>query len=71
MKSLEDIKEGRGDLIMHFSPRTLRGMYDDFGRVMRSDDFDYVFKRFIQNRMDELSERHVKLTEVKIKNWEV
>ncbi len=71
MKNMEDVKEGRGGLIVYFSPRTLRGMYDDFGHIMRSDNFDYDFKRFIQNRMNELSERHVKLTGISIGKWTV
>ncbi len=71
MKTLEDAKEGRGGLIIHFSPRTLRAMWNDFDRIMKSDDYDYDFKRFVQNIMDEISERHIKLTEVEIRNWKV
>ncbi len=63
MENLADAKEGRGGLIVYFSPPTLRGMYEDLNRhVMKSDDYEDDFKRFIRNRMKELSEQYKQLT---------
>jgi len=66
MKNMEDVREGKGGLIIHCSPGTLRSMYDDYNKIIKSDNYNDDFKQFISNRMDELSDRHAKLIGIDI-----